>query len=79
MLEALVTGVRGNVIEPIFEKEFDSCSYGFRLKLGCQNALGEIERLLADGYVHVVDVDVRKYFDTIPHEGLMNEVAKTDC
>jgi RNA-directed DNA polymerase len=69
------TAVR-NVIEPIFEKEFDPCSYGFRPNLGCQNALGEIERLLAAGYVHVVDVDVRKYFDSIPHEGLMNEVAK---
>jgi RNA-directed DNA polymerase len=69
------TAVR-NVIEPIFENEFDPCSYGFRPKLGCQNALGEIERLLAAGYVHVVDVDVRKYFDTIPHQGLMAEVAK---
>jgi RNA-directed DNA polymerase len=69
------TAVR-NVIEPIFEHEFDPCSYGFRPNLGCQNALGEIERLLAAGYVHVVDVDVRKYFDTIPHQGLMNEVAK---
>jgi len=69
------TAVR-NVIEPIFENEFDSCSYGFRPNLGCQNALGEIERLLAAGYEHVVDVDVRKYFDSIPHQGLMNEVAK---
>jgi RNA-directed DNA polymerase len=69
------TAVR-NVIEPIFEHEFDPCSYGFRPNLGCQNALEEIERLLAAGYVHVVDVDVRKYFDTIPHRSLMNEVAK---
>jgi RNA-directed DNA polymerase len=69
------TAVR-NVIEPIFENEFDPCSYGFRPNLGCQNALGEIERLLAAGYEHVVDVDVRKYFDSIPHQGLMNEVAK---
>ncbi len=69
------TAVR-NVIEPIFEKEFDRCSFGFRPNRGCQDALGEIERLLAAGYVHVVDVDVRKYFDTIPHQELMNEVAK---
>lgn len=69
------TAVR-NVIEPIFENEFDPCSYGFRPNLGCQNALGAIERLLAAGYEHVVDVDVRKYFDSIPHQGLMNEVAK---
>jgi len=69
------TAVR-NVIEPIFEHEFEPCSYGFRPNRGCQNALAEIERLLAAGYVHVVDVDVRKYFDTIPYQSLMNEVAK---
>lgn len=69
------TAVR-NVIEPIFEHEFEPCSYGFRPNRGCHNALAEIERLLAAGYVHVVDVDIRKYFDTIPHQSLMNEVAK---
>ena len=69
------TAVR-NVIEPIFEHEFDPCSYGFRPNLGCQNALAEIERLLAAGSMHVVDVDLRKYFDTIPHQALMDEVAK---
>ena len=64
-----------NVIEPIFEHEFDPGSYGFRPNRGCHDALEEIERLLAAGYMHVVDVDIRKYFDTIPHQGLMNEVA----
>jgi RNA-directed DNA polymerase len=68
------TAVR-NVIEPIFEQEFEPCSYGFRPGRGCHDALAEIERLLAAGFLHVVDVDLRKYFDTIPHKGLMNEVA----
>jgi len=76
VLDRIVQTALRNVIEPIFEHEFDPCSYGFRPQLGCQGALGEIERLLAAGYVHVVDVDVRKYFDTIPHQGLMSEVAK---
>jgi RNA-directed DNA polymerase len=76
VIDRIVQTALRNVIEPIFEQEFDPCSYGFRPNLGCQNALGEIERQLAAGYVHVVDVDVRKYFDTIPHQGLMNEVAK---
>jgi group II intron reverse transcriptase/maturase len=65
-----------NVIEPIFEQEFDPCSYGFRPNLGCQNALEEIERLLAAGYVHVVDVDVRKYFASIPHVKLRELLAR---
>ena len=76
VVDRIVQTALRNVIEPIFEQEFDPCSYGFRPNLGCQDALGEIERQLAAGSVHVVDVDVRKYFDTIPHQSLMNEVAK---
>lgn len=76
VVDRIVQTALRNVIEPIFEHEFDPGSYGFRPNLGCQNALGEIERLLAAGSLHVVDVDVRKYFDTIPHQSLMNEVAK---
>lgn len=76
IIDRIVQTALRNVIEPIFEHEFDPCSYGFRPNLGCRNALEEIERLLAAGYVHVVDVDVRKYFETIPHQSLMNEVAK---
>lgn len=76
VIDRIVQTALRNVIEPIFEHEFDPCSYGFRPNLGCQDALGEIERMLAAGYEHVVDVDVRKYFDTIPKQGLMNEMAK---
>ena len=57
VIDRIVQTALRNVIEPIFEHEFDPCSYGFRPNLGCQDALGEIERMLAAGYVHVVDVD----------------------
>lgn len=76
VIDRIVQTALRNVIEPIFEQEFDPSSYGFRPQRGCQDALGEIERLLAGGYVHVVDVDLRKYFDSIPKPGLMNEVAR---
>ena len=76
IIDRIVQTALRNVIEPIFENEFDPGSYGFRPNLGCHEALEEIERLLAAGYVQVVDVDLRKYFDTIPHQGLMNEMAK---
>lgn len=75
IIDRIVQTALRNVIEPIFEQEFDPSSYGFRPNRGCHDALGEIERLLAEGYLHVVDVDIRKYFDTIPHERLMKEVA----
>jgi RNA-directed DNA polymerase len=59
------------VIEPIFEKEFAWTSYGFRPGRGCKDALREAERLLRGGRVHVVDVDIKGYFDNIPHDKLM--------
>jgi len=76
VIDRIVQTAIRNVIEPIFENEFDSCSYGFRPGLGCHDALKEVERLLASGNLHVVDVDLRKYFDSIPFKPLMAEVAK---
>lgn len=76
IIDRIVQTAIRNVIEPIFEFEFDPSSYGFRPERGSQDALGEIERLLAAGLMDVADIDVRKYFDSIPFDGLMNEVAK---
>jgi len=58
--------------KPIFEKEFLTCSYGFRPKRGCKDALREIDRQLKQGYTWVVDADIKSCFDTIPHDLLMN-------
>lgn len=65
-----------NVIEPIFERIFEEQSYGFRPKRRSHQALREVERLLGEGHVWVVDVDIQKYFESIPPKLLMNEVAK---
>lgn len=62
------------VIEPIFERDFAEHSYGFRPGRGCKDALRRVDALLRAGYVHVVDVDFKSYFDTIPHEKLMKLV-----
>ena len=64
------------VIEPIFEKEFAERSYGFRPKRGCKDALRRVDELLKAGYVHIVDADLKSYFDTIPQKRLMAHVAK---
>jgi RNA-directed DNA polymerase len=63
-------------IEPIFEREFVSSSYGFRPKRGCKDALREVEQLLRSGCIHVVDADIKAYFDSISHELLMTEIRK---
>jgi RNA-directed DNA polymerase len=59
------------VIEPIFEREFAAHSYGFRPGRGCKDALRRVDELLQSGLVHVVDVDIKGYFDSIPHGKLM--------
>jgi RNA-directed DNA polymerase len=63
-----------HVLEPIFERDFASTSYGFRPGRGCQPALARVEELLQDGYTYVVDVDLKSYFDTIPHERLLERI-----
>jgi RNA-directed DNA polymerase len=62
------------VIEPIFEHEFEPRSFGFRQGLGCKDALREVDRHVTSGYFWVVDADLRSYFDTIPHEQLLEKV-----
>lgn len=64
------------VIEPIFESAFCDGSFGFRPERGCRDALREIDRLLKEGYTHVVDADLKACFDTIPHERLMMRIEE---
>jgi RNA-directed DNA polymerase len=61
-------------IEPIFEKEFEESSFGFRPQRGCKDALREVDGLIKKGFTHVVDADLASYFDTIPHERLVASV-----
>jgi RNA-directed DNA polymerase len=65
-----------SVLEPIFEKTFAECSYGFRPGRGCKDALRRVTELLSAGYTWVVDADLKGYFDTISHEGLMARVRE---
>jgi RNA-directed DNA polymerase len=58
------------VLEPIFEKDFAAHSYGFRPGRGCKQALRRVQDLLKAGYVHIVDADLKSYFDTIPKDRL---------
>jgi RNA-directed DNA polymerase len=64
------------VLEPIFERDFAAHSYGFRPGKGCKDALRRVDELLKSGYTHVVDGDLKSYFDTIPHDRLLALVAQ---
>ena len=63
-----------NVLEPIFERDFAEHSYGFRPNRGAKDALRRVSALLKAGYRYVVDADLRSYFDTIPHDRLMERI-----
>lgn len=64
------------VLEPIFEADFEECSYGFRPKRGATDALDAIRKAGNAGYDWVVDADIEKYFDSIDHELLMEAVRQ---
>jgi RNA-directed DNA polymerase len=64
-----------HVLQPIFERDFAPTSFGFRPGLGAQQALARVEQLLVAGYTYVVDADLKSYFDTIPHERLLQRIG----
>ncbi len=65
-----------NVIEPILERDFAEHSYGFRPGRGCKDALRRVDELLKAGYAHIVDIDLKGDFDSIPHDGLMSRLME---
>ncbi len=67
------------VIEPIFEADFCESSYGFRPKKSAHDAVDTVAYSMNTGYTSVIDADLSKYFDTIPHAKLMAVVAERIC
>jgi len=74
--DRVVQGALRNVLEPIFERDFAAHSYGFRPGKGTKDALRRVSVLLKAGYTHVVDADLRSYYDTIPRQGLLARIAE---
>ena len=64
------------VLEPIFEADFEDNTYGYRPKRGAVDAVKEVHRHICRGYTDVVDADLSKYFDSIPHDDLLKSVAR---
>jgi group II intron reverse transcriptase/maturase len=67
------------VIEPIFEADFCQTSYGFRPRKSAHDAVDDVAYALNTGYTQIIDADLSKYFDTIPHANLMAVVAERIC
>ncbi|MEK7378972.1 MAG: group II intron reverse transcriptase/maturase [Candidatus Binatota bacterium] len=64
------------VIEPIFEADFEECSFGFRPKRDAHQAVGAIRQALHTAHPYVFDADLQQYFDTMPHDKLLILVAR---
>jgi RNA-directed DNA polymerase len=64
------------VLEPIFEADLEDGAYGYRPRRRAVDVVKEAHRLICRGYTDVVDADLSKYFDTIPHSDLLRSVAR---
>lgn len=64
------------IIEPVFEADFEDSSFGYRPRRSAQDAVEAVHSSLCEGYTDVVDADISKYFDTIPHGALMKSVER---
>src|SRR5262249_6609309 len=64
------------VLEPIFEADFEDNAYGYRPARGAVDAVKEVHRHISRGYTDVVDADLSRYFDSIPHDELLKSVAR---
>ncbi len=74
--DRVVQAALRHVLEPILERQFATHSYGFRPARGCKDALRRVDGLLKSGLKYTVDVDLKSYFDTIPHNRLLVELRK---
>jgi group II intron reverse transcriptase/maturase len=67
--------VMRQLISPIFEKRFHSNSFGFRPGRNCHQAIERLMHFARSGFRHVVDIDIKGFFDNIPHNLIMESIA----
>ena len=79
ILDRVVQAACKIVVEPIFEAQFNENSYGYRPRRSAADAVRMIDKSIKQGYVHVLDADLSGYFDNIPHDGLMDKIARRIC
>lgn len=74
--DRVVQGALKLILEPIFEADFQPGSFGYRPKRSAHDAVHRVTREVAQGKTHVIDVDLRAYFDSVRHDLLLAKVAK---
>ncbi|WP_243414604.1 group II intron reverse transcriptase/maturase [Sporosalibacterium faouarense] len=70
--DKLVQSALAKILNAIYEQDFVECSFGFRPKRGCHDALKLLDKILNKGYIkYVVDTDIRGFFDSVDHKWMM--------
>ncbi len=77
VVDRLVQQAINQVLTPIYERQFSKASYGFRPKRSCHDALRRAQKIISDGYVYVVDLDLERFFDTVSHSKLIEILSRT--
>lgn len=71
LIDRVIQQAMVQVLQPVFEPTFSDYSYGFRPNRSAEDAVRQAQIYMAEGYTHVVDLDLSKFFDTINHDLLM--------
>jgi RNA-directed DNA polymerase len=74
--DRVVQGALKLILEPIFEADFQSGSYGYRPKRTAQEAVLRVDKAIMEGKTRVIDLDLRAYFDNVQHYLLLAKVAR---
>jgi len=74
--DRVVQGALKLILEPIFEADFQSGSYGYRPKRTAHEAVQRVAEAIVEGKTRVIDLDLRAYFDSVQHYLLLEKVAK---
>ena len=77
VVDRLVQQAINQVLTPIYERQFSKTSYGFRPRRGCHDALRGAQRIINEGYIYVVDLDLERFFDTVSHSKLIEILCRT--
>jgi RNA-directed DNA polymerase len=74
--DRVVQGALKLILEPIFEADFQPGSFGYRPKKSAHDAIQRVSRAILTGKTHVIDLDLRTYFDSVRHHIVLGKVAK---
>jgi RNA-directed DNA polymerase len=74
--DRVVQGALKHILEPIFEADFQSGSYGYRPKRSAHEAVDRVDQAIVQGLARIIDLDLRAYFDNVQHSLLLTKVAR---